>query len=94
VNNASLLGPSPQPRLTDYPLDASARCYDVNVLAPLALAQRALPALRARAGVIVNVTSDAGVEPYEGWGGCGSSKAALEQWGNVLGPRNPPCACQ
>jgi NAD(P)-dependent dehydrogenase (short-subunit alcohol dehydrogenase family) len=63
--------------------------YDTNVIAPLALVQRALPELRARQGAIVNVTSDAGVEAYEGWGGYGSSKAALEQWGNVLGAEEP-----
>ncbi len=85
VNNASLLGPSPQPNLADYPLDTLARVYDVNVIAPLALAQLALPFLRRAHGTIVNVTSDAAVEPYEGWGGYGSSKAALEQWGNILG---------
>ena len=57
---------------------SSSTCYRVNVVAPLALVQLALPRLRPGAGV-VNVTSDAAVEPYEGWGGYGSSKAALEQ---------------
>jgi NAD(P)-dependent dehydrogenase (short-subunit alcohol dehydrogenase family) len=85
VNNASVLGPSPQPHLADYPLDELRHVYDVNVIAPLALTQQALPHLRARHGAVVNITSDAGVEPYEGWGGYGSSKAALEQLGNVLG---------
>ncbi len=86
VNNASMLGPSPQPVLADYPLDVLRRLYDVNVIAPLALVQRALPLLRqAPAAVIVDITSDAGVEPYEGWGGYGSSKAALDQLGNILG---------
>ncbi|HEY5173437.1 MAG TPA: SDR family oxidoreductase [Acidimicrobiia bacterium] len=85
VNNASVLGPSPQPGLADYPLDVLAHVFEVNTLAPLALAQLALPRLRERHGVIVNITSDAAVEPYEGWGGYGSSKAALEQLGNVLG---------
>jgi NAD(P)-dependent dehydrogenase (short-subunit alcohol dehydrogenase family) len=83
VNNASLLGPSPQPALGDYPLDVLRRVYEVNVLAPLALAQLVLPRLVPGAA-IVNVTSDAGVEPYEGWGGYGSSKAALEHWGAIL----------
>src|SRR5919108_361897 len=78
VNNASLLGPSPQPGLTEYPLDVLRRVYEANVLAPLALVQLAVPLLPAGAA-IVNVTSDAAVEPYEGWGGYGSSKAALEQ---------------
>jgi NAD(P)-dependent dehydrogenase (short-subunit alcohol dehydrogenase family) len=89
VNNASVLGPSPQPRVADYPLDVLARVYDVNVVAPVALSQRALPQLRAHNGTIVNITSDAGVEPYEGWGGYGSSKAALDQIGNILGAEEP-----
>jgi len=89
VNNASVLGPSPQPRLADYPLDVLADVYAVNTIAPIALAQLALPRLRDRRGVIVNVTSDAAVEPYEGWGGYGSSKAALEQAGNVLAAEEP-----
>jgi NAD(P)-dependent dehydrogenase (short-subunit alcohol dehydrogenase family) len=89
VNNASVLGPSPQPRLADYPLDVLAHVYAVNTLAPLALAQLALPQLRERYGTIVNITSDAAVEPYEGWGGYGSSKAALEQVGNVLAAEEP-----
>src|SRR4051794_11241057 len=74
VNNASHLGPSPQPALADYPADELRRVYDVNVVAPLALAAEALPALRSSRGRILNITSDAGVEPYEGWGGYGSSK--------------------
>jgi NAD(P)-dependent dehydrogenase (short-subunit alcohol dehydrogenase family) len=84
-----VLGPSPQPRLADYPLDVLAQVYAVNVLAPVALAQRALPLIRDRFGSIVNITSDAAVEPYEGWGGYGSSKAALEQVGNVLAAEEP-----
>jgi NAD(P)-dependent dehydrogenase (short-subunit alcohol dehydrogenase family) len=89
VNNASVLGPSPQPRLADYPLDVLAQVYAVNTIAPLALAQLALPQLRDHFGAIVNITSDAAVEPYEGWGGYGSSKAALEQVGNVLAAEEP-----
>src|SRR3954451_21743608 len=84
VNNASLLGPSPQPLLADYPLDVLERVYRVNVLAPLALIQLALPQLPAGARIL-NITSDAAVEPYEGWGGYGSSKAALEQLTAILG---------
>ena len=83
VNNASHLGPSPQPALASYPLEELKRVYEVNVVAPLALAQLALPRLAAGAA-IVNVTSDAAVEPYEGWGGYGSSKAALEQLTAIL----------
>jgi NAD(P)-dependent dehydrogenase (short-subunit alcohol dehydrogenase family) len=83
VNNASVLGPSPQPELRAYPLDELRRVYEVNVLAPLALVQLALPRL-ARGTRILNVTSDAAVEPYEGWGGYGSSKAALDQLTAIL----------
>jgi NAD(P)-dependent dehydrogenase (short-subunit alcohol dehydrogenase family) len=83
VNNASVLGPSPQPELREYPLDELRRVYEVNVLAPLALVQLALPRL-ARAARILNVTSDAALEPYEGWGGYGSSKAALDQLTAIL----------
>jgi NAD(P)-dependent dehydrogenase (short-subunit alcohol dehydrogenase family) len=83
VNNASLLGPSPQPALADYPLEALRRVYEINVLAPLALAQLVLPRL-APGAAILDITSDAGVEPYEGWGGYGSSKAALEQLTAIL----------
>ena len=89
VNNASVLGPSPQPALADYPLDELARVYRVNVFAPLRLVQLALPGLRAAGGRVVNITSDAAVEPYEGWGGYGSSKAALEQLTNILAAEHP-----
>jgi NAD(P)-dependent dehydrogenase (short-subunit alcohol dehydrogenase family) len=92
VNNASLLGPSPQPRLADYPLAVLDEVYRVNVLAPLALVQLALPALRRSGGSVVNVTSDAGSEAYAGWGGYGSSKAALEHLGRVLGEEEPGVA--
>jgi NAD(P)-dependent dehydrogenase (short-subunit alcohol dehydrogenase family) len=88
VNNASALGPSPQPQLADYPLPELERVYGVNVFAPLALVQLALPRLQPGAR-IVNVTSDAGVEAYPGWGGYGSSKAALEQLTNILAAEHP-----
>ena len=88
VNNASLLGPSPQPALAGYPLQELRRVYEVNVVAPLALVQLALPRLAAGAAVL-NVTSDAAVEPYAGWGGYGSSKAALEQVGAILAAEHP-----
>ncbi len=88
VNNASALGPSPQPALADYPLDQLERVYRVNVLAPLALAQLVLPRL-SRGGVVLNVSSDAAIQPYEGWGGYGSSKAALEQLSAILAVEHP-----
>jgi NAD(P)-dependent dehydrogenase (short-subunit alcohol dehydrogenase family) len=88
VNNASVLGPSPQPALAQYPLEVLEQVYRVNVLAPLALAQLVLPRV-PDGGAIVNVTSDAAVEPYEGWGGYGSSKAALEQLSAILAAEQP-----
>jgi NAD(P)-dependent dehydrogenase (short-subunit alcohol dehydrogenase family) len=88
VNNASTLGPTPLPSLAEYPLDELRRVYEVNVLAPLALVQLALPRLGPGA-CILNVTSDAAVEPYETWGGYGSSKAALEQVTAILGAEHP-----
>jgi NAD(P)-dependent dehydrogenase (short-subunit alcohol dehydrogenase family) len=88
VNNASVLGPSPQPELAGYELARLDRVYQVNVLAPLGLIQLALPRI-PDGGRIVNVTSDAAVEPYEGWGGYGSSKAALEQLTAILGTEHP-----
>ncbi len=89
VNNASTLGPSPLPRLADYPLTDLEQVVAVNVIAPLALIQTMLPMLRSAGGVVVNITSDAAVEGYEGWGGYGSSKAALEQLSNVLAAEEP-----
>lgn len=89
VNNAGVLGPSPQPPLAGYPLDVLRHVYEVNVVAPLALAQAVLPALRARGGALVNVTSDAALEPYEGWGGYGSAKAAVEQVSRILAAEEP-----
>ena len=86
VNNASELGPSPMPTLEKYPWQDLQRVFRVNVLAPLHLAQLVLPGMRARGeGVIINVTSDAGVEAYPGWGGYGASKAALEHISRTLG---------
>lgn len=89
VNNASRLGPSPQPALADYPDTDLRAVYDANVFAPVALIQAALPALSGNAGMIVNLTSDAAVEPYPGWGGYGSSKAALDQLSAILGAEVP-----
>jgi NAD(P)-dependent dehydrogenase (short-subunit alcohol dehydrogenase family) len=88
VNNASLLGPSPQPALVAYPLDVLRQVYEVNVVGPLALLQESLPYLQPGAA-IVNITSDAAAEAYAGWGGYGSSKAALEQLTAVLAEEQP-----
>ena len=89
VNNASTIGPSPQPTLDRYPVAEFERVYEVNVFAPLALVQATLPELRTADGMVVNITSDAAVEPYEGWGGYGSSKAALEQLSAILAAEQP-----
>lgn len=78
INSASDLGPSPMPALADFPLEALSRVFEVNVFAPLALGQEALRLLRERSGLIVNISSDAAVGAYEGWGGYGASKAALD----------------
>jgi NAD(P)-dependent dehydrogenase (short-subunit alcohol dehydrogenase family) len=89
MNNASVLGPSPQPTLASYPLPDLAEVYRVNVLAPLALAQPLLPVLARSGGRLINVSSDAAVEPYPGWGGYGSAKAALDQLSAVLAAEHP-----
>ena len=89
VNNASTLGPSPQPPLAEYPLDELEYVLAVNLGAPLALIQATLPLLRSSHGAVVDITSDAAVEGYAGWGGYGSSKAALEQLSNVLAAEEP-----
>jgi NAD(P)-dependent dehydrogenase (short-subunit alcohol dehydrogenase family) len=84
INNAGTLGASPLPAIADYPIAELREAFEVNVLAPLALIQLLLPALRRHGGAVLNVTSDAAVEPYAGWGGYGAAKAALEQASHVL----------
>jgi NAD(P)-dependent dehydrogenase (short-subunit alcohol dehydrogenase family) len=89
VNNAGTLGASPLPALADYPVDELRAAFEVNVIAPIALTQLLLPTLRSSAsrsggGAVLNITSDAAVEAYAGWGGYGAAKAALEQASNVL----------
>jgi NAD(P)-dependent dehydrogenase (short-subunit alcohol dehydrogenase family) len=92
VNNASDLGPSPLPRLADVPLAAVRRVQETNLLAPLALTQAFLPLLRASGGTVLNISSDAAVEAYPGWGAYGSSKAALDQLTAVLAAEEPALA--
>jgi NAD(P)-dependent dehydrogenase (short-subunit alcohol dehydrogenase family) len=89
VNNASDLGPSPLPRLAGLDSDDLERILAVNVVAPLALFRAVLPALRAGDGQVLNISSDAAVEAYEGWGGYGASKAALDQLSAVLAVEHP-----
>jgi NAD(P)-dependent dehydrogenase (short-subunit alcohol dehydrogenase family) len=89
VLNASTLGPSPLPPLARYDLGALREVLETNTVAPLALTQLLLPALRAARGRVLAVSSDAAVGAYEGWGGYGASKAALDQLANVLGAEEP-----
>jgi NAD(P)-dependent dehydrogenase (short-subunit alcohol dehydrogenase family) len=89
VANASELGPSPLPPLADLPLPAFERVLAVNTVAPLALVQLLLPALRRAGGRVLLVSSDAAVEAYAGWGGYGASKAALDQLSLVLAVEEP-----
>ncbi|MDH2426740.1 SDR family NAD(P)-dependent oxidoreductase [Sphaerisporangium sp. TRM90804] len=92
VNNASTLGAAPLPALSAYPLDALTDALDVNVVAPLGLIQATLRGLRERGGAVVNISSDAAVQAYEGWGGYGATKAALDQLSNVLAVEEPDVA--
>ena len=90
VHNASTLGPSPLPAVARLAPAELARILDVNVVAPLALTRLALPLLREAARpTVVALSSDAAVEAYEGWGGYGSSKAALDQLMAVLATEEP-----
>jgi NAD(P)-dependent dehydrogenase (short-subunit alcohol dehydrogenase family) len=89
VNNAGALGPSPLPAVAELPLSALRQVFETNTVAPLALTQLALPLLRHSHGAVVDVTSDAAVEAYAGWGGYGSTKAALELLSRVLGEEEP-----
>jgi NAD(P)-dependent dehydrogenase (short-subunit alcohol dehydrogenase family) len=89
VNNASDLGPTPLPTLAELPPAQLQRVLAVNVVAPLALIQLVLPALRTAGGTVLDISSDAAVEAYEGWGGYGASKAALDQLSAVLAVEEP-----
>jgi NAD(P)-dependent dehydrogenase (short-subunit alcohol dehydrogenase family) len=92
VNNAGGLGPVPLPALAHYPLDALRQLFETNTIAPLALIQATLPGLRKRRGSVLNISSDAAVEAYEGWGGYGAAKAALDQISHVLAAEEPQLA--
>lgn len=92
VNNASYLGPSPLQRLAVHDLDELRRVYEVDVVGPIALTQAMLPQLSHAAGVVLNISSDAAVEAYEGWGGYGSAKAALDHATAVLAAEHPELA--
>ena len=78
VNNASQIGPTPMPYLLDYPLEDFQSVLNVNLIAPFLLIKKLLPAMIEQGGSIINVTSDAGVVGYPGWGAYGISKFGLE----------------
>ncbi len=92
IANASRLGPSPQPSLATYPISELRAVFETNVIAPLALIQLLLPDLSARGGTVITISSDAAVESYPGWGGYGSSKAALDQLTAILATEHPELA--
>jgi NAD(P)-dependent dehydrogenase (short-subunit alcohol dehydrogenase family) len=89
VNNASTLGPSPLLTVENYPLDELRWVVEVNVVAPVALVQLALPLLRRGSGTVLGISSDAACEPYERWSGYGATKAALDQVHRVLSAEEP-----
>ncbi len=93
VNNASSLGPTPLPALAQVDLDAVVATYQVDVFGPLALTQLLLPELIAARGTLVNISSDAAVASYPGWGSYGSAKAALDHLSATLGAENPQLHC-
>jgi NAD(P)-dependent dehydrogenase (short-subunit alcohol dehydrogenase family) len=88
VNNASTLGRSPLPAIGEIDAEVLRRVFDVNVVAPIALLQ-ALDEQLVDGATVVSITSDAAVEAYEGWGGYGASKAALEHASRVLAAERP-----
>lgn len=92
VNNASTLGASPMPSLAEADPVTLRRVYETNVIAPLSLIRELLPYLRAAGGTVIDVSSDAAVEPYEGWGGYGPSKAALDHATAILAAEEPAIA--
>jgi NAD(P)-dependent dehydrogenase (short-subunit alcohol dehydrogenase family) len=95
VNNASTLtgydlGGAALPTLARFSLPGLLETFEVNILGPIALTQLVLPQLRqSRCGAIINVSSDAAVEPYAGWGGYGASKAALDHASAILAEEEP-----
>ncbi len=88
VNNASILGASPQPQLLDYPIETIHAIVHTNLIAPLSLLQKVRPYLVDHP-TIINLSSDAAVEAYPGWGGYGASKAALDHLTSILAVENP-----
>ncbi|MDH3249631.1 MAG: SDR family oxidoreductase, partial [Acidimicrobiia bacterium] len=89
VNNAGALGPTPLPRLVDVAPSDLSDLFDTNVIAPIRLVSEMLTSLQRCAGIVVNISSDAAVEAYEGWGAYGASKAALDHVSKVLADEHP-----
>jgi NAD(P)-dependent dehydrogenase (short-subunit alcohol dehydrogenase family) len=89
VNNASTLGASPQPTVDDLGPQVLEAVFNTNLHAPVELARALLPQLRASGGRILNISSDAAVEGYPGWGAYGASKSALDQMSRVLAAEEP-----
>lgn len=93
VNNASTLGPSPLPSLAELRTEQLEAILHTNVLAPLALIQLGLPALARTGGTVLNLSSDAAVAHYPGWGGYGCAKAALDHLTATLAAEHPELRC-
>ncbi len=89
VNNASTLGASPQPTIAELTPEVLEDVVRTNLQAPVELVRVLLPQLRATGGTILNISSDASVEGYPGWGAYGSSKAALDHVSRVLSAEEP-----
>ena len=89
VNNASTLGASPQPTVADLAPEVLEAVFRTNLHAPVELVRELLPQLRATGGTVLNISSDASVEGYPGWGAYGASKAALDQVSRVLAAEEP-----
>ncbi len=92
VHNASNLGASPLPALAALPVERFREVLETNLVAPLALTQELLPALRARSGWVVSISSDAARGGYPGWGAYGASKAALDLLTATLAQEEPGLA--
>lgn len=91
INAASTLGEVPLPVLLDARAEDVERVFQVNVLGPFRLIKAVAGQMAVRGtGLVLNVSSDAAVEPYPGWGAYGASKAALDQltriWAAELEP--------
>ncbi len=78
VNNASTLGASPQPRLEALDEDVLRGVLETNLVAPHQLTRLLLAHLVSSRGTVLDISSDAAAEHYEGWGAYGASKAALD----------------